>query len=255
MTEPRSAGAHPVPVVREALDSRTLSFSSSEIQSRMQLLAPDALDLEYTRTMMGFLMFRPEPSRIAMLGLGGGSMAKFCHRHLPGSQLLVVEINPHVIALREAFQVPPDDSRFRVLAGDAAQFVAETDARFDVLLVDAFDAQGTPPALCTQRFYDDCLDVLEPGGLLVMNMHAGHPLFDVFAERLNRSCGGHLLRVPDRDGTNTVVFACKGQPLPALATAARRPRGMAPAAWTQLSPACSRIAHAQATCGPAGRAV
>ena len=68
----------------------------------MDLRDPSALDLEYTQTMMGFLLFLPQPQRIAMIGLGGGSLAKFCHRYLPRTRIQVVEINPHVIALRDA---------------------------------------------------------------------------------------------------------------------------------------------------------
>src|SRR5260221_997001 len=75
--------SHVRPFVREALDSQSMHFSDSAIQSRMQLQQPDALALEYTRTMMGFLMFEPKPAQVAMIGLGGGSLAKFCHRHLP----------------------------------------------------------------------------------------------------------------------------------------------------------------------------
>ena len=59
--------------------------------------------------MMGFLLFIPSPARILMVGLGGGSLAKFCFRHLPDAAIDVVEINPHVIALR-------DDSGFRPTA-------------------------------------------------------------------------------------------------------------------------------------------
>ena len=46
--------------------------------------------------MMGFLLFKPEPGNIAMIGLGGGSLAKFCHRDLPRSRIQAIEINPHV---------------------------------------------------------------------------------------------------------------------------------------------------------------
>jgi len=243
---PESAGAeHAQPFVSEELNAKTLYFSIADIQSRMQLLQPDALELEYTRTMMGFLMFRPAPVRIAMVGLGGGSIAKFCHKHLPRAALQVIEINPHVIALRHVFQVPPDGARFQVIEDDGAHFVAHTEQRFDVLLVDAFDAQGTPPALCTQRFYDDCIDALHPGGLLVTNMHTGHAHFGVFIERLRQSCDNHLLRVDDHDGSNTVAFACKGMALPKPGpTATRKPSGMADEVWKQLKSAFSRIAQA-----------
>ena len=49
----------------------------------MSLDEPDALVTAYTRKMMAFLLFNPAPKRIAMVGLGGGSLAKFCYRNLP----------------------------------------------------------------------------------------------------------------------------------------------------------------------------
>src|SRR5437016_2304602 len=99
MPESQESAHHVKPFVYDSLNSRALHFSISEIQSRMQLKSPHALDLEYTRTMMAFLLFNPEPSSISMIGLGGGSLAKFCHRYLPQARIQVVEINPHVIAL------------------------------------------------------------------------------------------------------------------------------------------------------------
>jgi spermidine synthase len=58
--------------------------------------------------MMLVLLFNPAPRSILMIGLGGGSLPKYCHRHLPQCDITVVEINPAVISLREAFQVPPE---------------------------------------------------------------------------------------------------------------------------------------------------
>ena len=239
--------AAPQPYLREELDALSLQFSSAAIQSRMQLQRPDALALEYTRVMMGWLMFRPAAERLALIGLGGGSIAKFCHRHLPRVSLLAVEIDPRVIALRDAFQIPPDDARLRVIEDDGARFIAQTDTRFDVLMVDAFDADGMPAALGTQRFYDDCLDALSPDGLLVVNLHAGHPQRPLYLERIGRSFGQRVLRVDDRDGSNSVVFAAKGARLARAGGAARRrPAALAEAPWRELRGAFSRLASALA---------
>ena len=238
------ADEHLKPYVREELDALSMHFSVCEIQSRMQLRRPDALALEYTRTMMGFLLFQPAPQRVAMVGLGGGSLAKFCHRHLPKAALVVVEINPHVIALRGDFQVPPDDARFQVLLADGADFVARTEQRFDVLMVDAFDVQGMPPTLGAQRFYDDCFDVLRPGGVLVLNLHAGHPQCPRYLGRIRAAFGAHVLRVDDADGSNSVVFARRGEPL-RLAASPPSGRARLPAAASlQLRGAFTRVTTA-----------
>ena len=245
MIDELGADAHVKPYVHDTLDTRSLHFSLTEIQSRMQLLRPDALDLEYTRTMMGWLLFKPQPERIAMIGLGGGSLAKFCHRHLPQAAIVAVEINPHVIALRDAFQVPPDSARFQIVEADGGHFVRDTGQRFDVLMVDAFDAQGMPAALGSRRFYDDCLDVLQPAGLLVVNLHAGHRHCPIYIERIRRSFGANVLRVDDRDGSNSVVFASKGAPLRRAASGPlRRPVTLVAEPWKQLQGAFARVASA-----------
>lgn len=235
----------PQPYVREELDARSLHFSMSAIQSRMHLLRPDALELEYTRMVMGWLMLRPAAQALAMIGLGGGSIAKFCHRHLPRTTMVVVEIDPRVIALREVFHVPADDARFRVVEGDGAQFIARTEDRFDVLIVDGFDADAMPAALGTQRFYDDCLDVLTADGLFVVNLHTGHPQHAVYVDRIASSFGQRVLHAADRDGSNTVVFAAKGD---AIAHAGggvlHKPAALSEEPWKELRSACSRVVSA-----------
>ncbi len=245
MIDDPGADDHVKPYVHDTLDTRSLHFSLTEIQSRMQLLRPDALDLEYTRTMMGWLLFKPQPERIAMIGLGGGSLAKFCHRHLPQAAIVAVEINPHVIALRDAFQVPPDSARFQIIEAEGGRFVRDTGQRFDVLMVDAFDAQGMPAALGSRRFYDDCLDVLQPAGLLVVNLHAGHRHCPVYIERIRASFGENVLRVDDRDGSNSIVFASKGAPLRRAASGPlRRPVTLAAEPWKQLRGGFARVVTA-----------
>jgi spermidine synthase len=60
------------------------------------------------------------------------------------------------------------------------QFVRQWPSRVDVMLVDAFNSEGMPPRLGSQRFYDDCAGSLQPDGVLVVNLHAGHRHFDAY---------------------------------------------------------------------------
>ena len=73
--------AKPSIAVSESRGVRTLHVGGEAIQSSMRLEDPYALALDYTRCMMAFLLFHPEPREALMIGLGGGSLAKFFHKH------------------------------------------------------------------------------------------------------------------------------------------------------------------------------
>ena len=113
---------------------------------------PVALQLDYTQQRHGFSLFVPGPARVLMLASGGGSLAKYCRAHLPTTDITVVEINPHVIALRRTFAVPNDSARFRVVCKDGAAFVARKRRLFDAILVDGFTcAMGSQASCAPQR--------------------------------------------------------------------------------------------------------
>lgn len=231
------------PYVRRTLTTQSLHFGVEATQSEMDTRHPERLHLSYTRLMMGFLLFVPAPQAIAMVGLGGGSQAKFLHRQLPTARLDVVEINPQVIALRTAFGVPPDDARFAVHEGDGAAFVQAPPRAYDALLVDGFDASGQPPALASQTFYDDCARALTPSGVLVVNLHTRDAGFAEQTERLRQAFDGELLLVPDEDDCNTIAFASRQALKPranpgAVLQLYRRDRD----AWHGLLPVMSRLA-------------
>ena len=210
MLSAEEAAGFAKPFVRDEGPLRSLHFTKAELQSRTNLRHPWQLEVDYTRTMMGFLLLHSVPVHIGMIGLGGGSLAKFCHHELPDCRISVAENNPHVIALRHQFAVPHDSARFEVLEVDGAAFVAARNASFDVLLVDGFDHQGQPASLCTQAFYDDCHAALRPGGVLVVNLHQEDADYLLWVERLLRSFSGNAVEVPAPEKSNCIVIASPG---------------------------------------------
>ncbi len=230
------------PFVLEQDGTKSLHFTIGEVQSSMRVDRPDELQIDYTRTMMGFLILQPRPRRIAMIGLGGGSLVKFCHRHLPCAHMTVAENNPGVIALREQFDVPADDERLRVLEGDGALFVQGLAAHVDVLLVDGFDHQGQPAQLCAQGFYDDCRRALAPGGVMVANLHADHPDHLLFTARIARSFNGNGMQVLAGEQANCIVFAGHRRPVTLQALRSRAwAAALQPQAQRQLRGEFARI--------------
>jgi spermidine synthase len=156
--------------------------------------------------MMAFLLFERAPHHILMIGLGGGSLVKFCHRHLRNARLTVVEIDPDVIELREWFHVPADDDRLQVILGDGADVVQRGSWPADILLIDAFDRAGVAPSLASTEFYAAAFRCLGPNGVLVMNLSGERARYGAHLERLRHACPGRVLLVPVADENNILVF-------------------------------------------------
>ena len=238
------AAAFPLPRIRRGWRYTDLQFEGGVSQSRMRTFRPGQLAVDYTRTMMASLLWRPQPALIGMIGLGGGSQVKFCHRYLRDTRVEVAEINPHVLALRRVFRVPDDDARLRVHLADGARFVREWAGRLDILLVDGYDPTGIPVALSSQAFHDDCHAALAPGGVLASNLYATDAA--VHLAKLRRAFGPErVLPVEESRQSNLVAFAWTGDPfadgridLPTLAAA--MPRGVA----RQLGDVFGRVAAA-----------
>ncbi|MCW5580767.1 MAG: fused MFS/spermidine synthase [Luteimonas sp.] len=241
--EVRTDGVRP-PTVRRGWRYTELQFTGGVSQSRMRTFRPDHLLIDYTRTMMAVLLFRPQPRLIGMIGLGGGSQAKFCHRHLPETRVEVAENNPQVVALRRAFRIPRDDARLQVFLADGAGFLRERRGRFDVLLVDGYDETGIPAALSSQRFYDDCRDALAEGGVMASNLYATD--FAAHVDKLQRSFGrGRVWVLEERRQSNRVAFAWKGDPFPGgRLDPAAIAAGMSPGAARELADVFSSVAAA-----------
>jgi spermidine synthase len=217
------------PLVNTRGDRLTLEFAPGDVQAEMLLSRPDALALAYTRAMMCFALFVPEPRDIVMVGLGGGSLAKFCYRHFPRARITVLELRADVIALRDQFRVPPDDARLRVIHADAVTYLATMPGRADVLLVDGFDAAGLPAALANPVFYRDCRRVLRDGGVLVANVFTYDPRCRGVLEDLGRVFDGHTCWFDKAAGNNRIVYALK-RPDPG-ARAARLQRWLGCGRW------------------------
>lgn len=205
-------GTYDKPFLVEDGKHRAMCFTiDGSIQSEMRIDEPDALVNDYTRKMMAFLLFCPEPRRILMIGLGGGSLVKFCHRHLPSTHVTVVEIDADVIALRAHFRVPPDGADLRVIHGDGASYVADlADSGGqlpDVLLVDAYDRDGISRSIAEPEFIENSRRILGDGGVFVMNLAAHESDSTLQVERIRKVFGDPVIPVTVGWGGNMVVFA------------------------------------------------
>jgi len=192
---------------------RTLYLGSRTVQSSMRVDRPHELVLSYTRSMMAFLLFRPEPARALLLGLGGGSLARFIRHALPGTHVTAVEINPAVIAAaREHFFLPADDAQLNVELGDGADYVAARSACADVIMVDAYDGDEQVDALASDKFYAHCSTALAPDGVLVANVWSNDRRFDAIVGRIEAAFPRGVLCLPAKKPGNVVVLGFDRSP-------------------------------------------
>jgi spermidine synthase len=211
----------PAIAVSDARGVRTLHVGGEAIQSAMRIAEPDALALDYTRCMMAFLLFHPEPRQALMIGLGGGSLAKFFHRRLRATRLRVVELDARIVAAARAhFALPANDARLAVEIGDGAAALAPECC--DALIIDAFQDEQHVPQLASAEFYDGAFLALAEPGVMVVNFMDDDPQFDQALQRLERAFGGAVLALQALYDPNLLVFALKGAPASVEWSALRR---------------------------------
>ena len=108
---------------------------------------------------------------VLIIGGGDGGALEETLKHDIASATLV-DIDENVIALSKA-HLPTvcgaafDDPRTCVEIGDGRDFVEQTDARFDLIIVDSPDPIGPGEALFEAGFYAACRRCMRPEALLV----------------------------------------------------------------------------------------
>ncbi len=225
------------PYVRRQRGLRSLQFKGEVTQSRMWTLFPHLLQVDYTRTMLAALLLQPRPQCIGIVGLGGGSQAKFCFRYLPQSRIEAIEADAGVLALRDEFRIPRDGGRFRATHGDAAQVLKSRCGAFDLILLDAYDAHGIPQALTTREFFADCRAALGANGVVAINLYDTQT--DKYLRKLRGAFAGNVVVLDEAKQENAVAFAWTGDAERRDVAAALQ--GMPWLARRQLGPGMRRL--------------
>lgn len=206
---------HPIDI-SEADGIRFLHFGSEWVQGAMRIARPWSLELEYTRDMMAGLLLRDQPRwprKALLIGLGCGSLAKFLYRHFPQSRITVVEINPRVeFIARQYFRLPDDPLRLHVELDCGAAYLQNSNRKYDLILVDGFDANGRPGMLDSLPFYQSCASHLEDEGIFAVNL-LREKGFRSSVERIEQAFGGSMKCFPEGTSGNTIAVGRGATPV------------------------------------------
>lgn len=202
-------------VIYEDMGERCMNFGSLQAPGRQTCIdvdAPDRMVFGYTRMMMSALFINPDPERILIIGLGGGTLPRALAKALPEASIDTVEIDPAVVKVAEKFFGFAQSPRQRVFLDDGRAFIEQARAqgqRYDMVLLDAFDVNYIPPHLLTVEFLVQVRDILAPDGVLVANTFSESAVYDSESTTY-ASVFGEFFNL--REG-NRVIIATKG-PLP-----------------------------------------
>jgi spermidine synthase len=208
---------------------RHLHLGTIWIQGSMRLDDPTALVHEYIQRMFAWLLFVDAdsvPKRQALqLGLGAGSLTKFCHKLLR-MKTTAIELNPQVLAAcRGWFKLPADNGRLQVILADAAQEIQKPQwwGTIDALQVDLYDHEAAAPVLDSEAFYADCRRLLVEDGCMTVNLFGRSSSYARSMDKIASVFGRDALWAfkATREG-NTVVLAQRKPSRPTRAALAER---------------------------------
>ncbi|WP_342618252.1 spermidine synthase [Rhodoferax sp. GW822-FHT02A01] len=194
---------------------RHLHLGSEWIQGSMLVDAPNVLVHEYIQRMMAWLLFI-DPATVnqrqaVQLGLGAGSLTKFCHKVLRMKNTTAIELNPQVLhACRGWFHLPADNPRMQVVLADASEEIKKPRwlGCVDALQVDLYDEEAAAPVLDSAAFYADCRAMLTDEGCMTVNLFGRVSSFQGSVDKIAEAFGRDAVWAfkSTREG-NTVVMA------------------------------------------------
>ncbi|WP_144630502.1 spermidine synthase [Bordetella genomosp. 13] len=205
----------PVVVYETDDGQRCISFGSADADARQTCIYTDGsarMPFAYTRMMMATLLAQPEPSRILIIGLGGGTLPKALSEVLPKASIDVVEIDPAVDRVAQRWFGFKTSDRLRVHHQDGRAYVEQAvrdGKQYDLVLIDAFDADYIPRHMTTLEFLQQVRALLAPGGVAAANTFSNSEFYD----RESATYASVFPSVFNLRANNRVIIAVNG-PLP-----------------------------------------
>ena len=127
------------------------------------------------------LFLHPKPRRVLVIGGGDGGTVREVLKHRSVERCVLVEIDGLVVSASRKY-IPQtaaalSDKRADVLIADGVKFVAETEERFDVVIVDSTEPFGPAKELFGPTFYKNVKRILTEDGIVASQ--AGSPFYEI----------------------------------------------------------------------------
>ncbi len=151
--------------VREDHEFRWL-LSDSVIQSVLVRDLPSELTLPHQIVLQAICPAHVR--QILHLGLGGGDLIRWCHYRYPAVKQTAVELNPDVVNIYQNYFQQQESPT--LVVGDAFHFLSETNAQFDLIILDVFAIDGAPAPIFHAETYLQLKRCLTETGQVIVNL-------------------------------------------------------------------------------------
>jgi len=169
--------------VTEQDGERCMKFSrfyQGSRQSCIFLNDRSKLVFAYTKMMLASLYLTPNPKRVLVIGLGGGTLPGALQRLYPDIDMDVVEVDAAVIRVAQKYFDFRPGPNVHVIEEDGRVFVkraGRSGTKYDLVLLDAFDHEYIPEHMLTREFLQEVKAVMQPDGVLAANTFSNSRLY------------------------------------------------------------------------------
>lgn len=201
-------------LVEDNDDLRCLKFNVKSTKTQQSCLLksqPKKLVFNYTKLLMASLLVNPEPKRILIIGLGGGTMSNILAELYPQSEIDNVEIDPAVIKVARDYFGFFESDKIKTYAQDGRIFIKRAILKkqnYDWIILDAFNGDYIPEHLMTEEFLTEAKTLLTEDGILSANTFS---LSDLYAHEsaTYKAVFGDFYQVANKANSNRIILVSK----------------------------------------------
>jgi len=201
-------------LVEDKGDLRCLKFRTKSTKSQQSCYLksqPHQLVFNYTKLIMTGLLFNPEPQRILIVGLGGGTLSNTLAQLYPQSQIDNVEIDPAVIKVARDYFDFFENDKIKTYSQDGRIFIKRALLKkqsYDWIILDAFNGDYIPEHLLTKEFLQEAKALLSDNGILSSNTFSLSALYP-HESATYKAVFGDFYQISNRANSNRIILVSK----------------------------------------------
>ncbi|NJK92328.1 MAG: fused MFS/spermidine synthase [Blastochloris sp.] len=180
--------------------------------SAVYLKDPREIVLAYTKHFFLLPVFKENPERVLLIGLGGGGINALIQAAYPEAVMESVEIDPKVLELAERYMGFKAGPKNQVQVMDGRMALKRSKQRYDWVILDAFRGGDVPVHLKTREFYGEIQAKLSPRGVVASNLIRGNELFAADVATLRASFKQVLFFKVEETGNVVAIAANHEEP-------------------------------------------